>query len=184
MKKIVISAFMLFVIIVLGCVMFNSQTKADSTHYLRIHIRAHSNGKADQTVKYKVRTAIVEYLAPYLADATDKNKAQTIISCHLARLSELAKSVLVANGFDYGASAKLNKENFPTRSYDGFVLKRGVYDALIIDLGDGRGDNWWCVVYPPLCFVNAESSNTGENSIQYVSKIKEIIENFKRKHSN
>lgn len=180
MKKIIVSVFMLFVIIVLGFVMFNSDNQADCTQYLRIHIRANSNGKADQTVKYKVRTAVIEYLTPYLAEATDKTKAQSVISNHLTSLSRLAENVLIGNGFDYGASAKMAEEEFPTRSYDGFVLKSGVYDALIIDLGSGQGDNWWCVVYPPLCFINAES--TGGNSIEYVSKIKEIIENFKRKH--
>mgnify|MGYP000862252071 CR=1 FL=1 len=180
MKKIFVSIVMLFVIIILSFVMFNTENQADCTQCLRIHIRANSNGKADQTVKYKVRTAVIEYLTPYLAEATDKLKAQSVIACHLTSLNRLAENVLIANGFDYGASAKMTQENFPTRSYDGLVLKSGIYDALIIDLGSGQGDNWWCVVYPPLCFINAES--TGGNSIEYVSKIKEIIENFKRKH--
>jgi stage II sporulation protein R len=70
-------------------------------------------------------------------------------------------------------------EKFPTRSYDGFVLEGGFYDALIIKLGAGEGDNWWCVVYPPLCFLEAEY--TDGQGIKYKSKIFEIIENWKKK---
>ena len=75
-------------------------------------------------------------------------------------------------GFSYGASAELETENFPTRVYGEYTLPAGEYSALIIRLGSGEGDNWWCVVYPPLCFAAVDTD------IVYKSKIKEIIENW------
>ena len=83
---------------------------------------------------------------------------------------------MIANGFNYGCKAYIDAENFPTRSYDDVVLEAGVYDALILNLGSGKGDNWWCVVYPPLCFIGG--NDNGQNNIVYRSKLLEIIEDF------
>ena len=91
---------------------------------------------------------------------------------NLEEIEKVADSVLNENGFSYSSKAGVRNELFPTRKYDDLVLDGGYYDALIIELGDAKGDNWWCVVYPPLCF-------TGEGQgYQYKSKIKEIIDNF------
>ena len=90
----------------------------------------------------------------------------------LKEAEAIAEKVLLENGFSYGASAKLIKEEFPTRVYEGATLLAGVYDAFILELGSGEGDNWWCVVYPPLCFAG------GEQNIVYKSKILEIIRSF------
>ena len=87
-------------------------------------------------------------------------------------IEEVAREELIKQGFDYGAKANVKTENFPTRIYGQLQLQAGYYDALIVNLGSGEGDNWWCVVYPPLCF-------TGEGqSYVYKSKIKEIIDQF------
>ena len=83
-----------------------------------------------------------------------------------------ADKVLRANGYTYGARASIRQEQFPTRVYDGVTLDAGVYDALIVELGTGAGDNWWCVVYPPLCFSG------GNGNVIYKSKIAEIIGKF------
>jgi len=84
------------------------------------------------------------------------------------------KKTLQEEGFSYGARAQIKQEYFPTRVYDEYVLSAGEYTALILELGKGKGDNWWCVVYPPLCFA---ATNT---NVIYKSKIKEIIENWKK----
>ena len=90
----------------------------------------------------------------------------------LGAIEEVAKEILRENGFSYGAKASLRREDFPTRVYDGVTLEAGVYDALILELGSGKGDNWWCVVYPPLCFTS------GNGNIVYKSMIAEIIKKF------
>lgn len=120
--------------------------------YLRIHIRANSNGKADQAVKCDVRDAVVLYLTPLVGDLESKEEALAIVSEELPALEGIAEDILQREGFFYGAKVSLRKEEFPTRVYEDITLEAGVYDALILELGSGEGDNWWCVVYPALCF--------------------------------
>lgn len=175
MKKICIS-FTLFLIIILSaaavCFYPQAETHAE---YLRIHIRADSNDENAQAVKYKVKDAIVKYLTPFIAECDTKEKAEKTLSENLSEIEAVADKVLFEQGFDYKSRAKINTENFPTRKYGDLTLEQGYYDALIIELGSGKGDNWWCVVYPPLCFTGS-----GTNYV-YRSKILEIIKNFTKK---
>ncbi|MBR5145039.1 MAG: stage II sporulation protein R [Clostridia bacterium] len=170
MKKLVI-LFLLAVLFfgLVGCSSFDDQD------CFRIHIRANSNEQIDQNVKYMVKDAVVEFLTPLLADATDKNKAKQIVTANSEQICQVANKVLKQNGFDYLSSAKVTKEVFPTRAYGDFVLEQGEYDSLVLNLGSGSGDNWWCVVYPPLCFVGGEPT---DNCLVYKSKLHEIIKNF------
>jgi stage II sporulation protein R len=141
--------------------------------YLRIHIRADSNEDEAQAVKYKVRDRVVEYLTPLVAECRTKEEAMKTMRRALTDIEEVASAVLKENGFSYGATAGLERELFPTRVYGEYILPAGEYSALILRLGSGEGDNWWCVVYPPLCFVGDGSAN-----VIYKSKIKEIIDKF------
>ncbi|MDE5897634.1 MAG: stage II sporulation protein R, partial [Clostridia bacterium] len=143
-----------------------------NTEYLRVHIRANSNSQEDQAVKYRVRDKVVEFLTPTVADCLTKEEAIKQIGNRLGEISAAADRELRANGYTYGARASLRAEEFPTRVYDGVTLEAGVYDALILELGTGEGDNWWCVVYPPLCFTG------GNANVVYKSKIAEIIRGF------
>lgn len=170
MKKVCIS-FALLTIIILIIAGFGFQGTAPE--YLRIHIRANSNAEVDQAVKYRVKTAVVDYLTPYIAECDTKEKAIGVIGTLLGGIEDTAEAVLRANGFSYGAHADVRREEFPTRVYGDFTLEAGIYDALILELGSGEGDNWWCVVYPPLCFVGEGSGN-----YIYKSKLLEIIERF------
>jgi stage II sporulation protein R len=81
--------------------------------------------------------------------------------------------VLKENGFTYTSRASIRQEEFPTRTYGDFTLESGVYDALIVELGTGEGDNWWCVIYPPLCFT------AGNGNVTYISAIQQIIKKWK-----
>ena len=152
------------------------QMSAQADAFLRMHIRADSNDKAAQEVKYAVRDSVVDYLTPLVASYQTKAQAMRGVEAHLDEISTVASKVLRENGFTYGARAELKKESFPTRIYDGYVLPAGEYSALILYLGKGVGDNWWCVVYPPLCF----SAPTGKNVV-YKSKIAEIIRRFQQR---
>ena len=149
--------------------------EAADTAYLRVHIRANSNSAEDQGVKYKVRDGVVAYLTPVVAECDNKKQAMETIREKLLQISEVADGILRANGYTYGARASLREEEFPTRVYEGVTLDAGVYDALILELGTGEGDNWWCVVYPPLCFTS------GNGNVIYKSKIAEIIAKFYKK---
>ncbi len=170
MKKIALFVLLVFCI---ALVAFPQQSNQD---FLRIHIRADSNNDVDQAVKFLVRDAIVQYLSPLLENATSKQKAMAILASQLQNIQHVCDNVLVSNGFDYTSTVKLCVEQFPDRSYNGINLPSGVYDALVINLGSGSGNNWWCVVYPPLCFVGGEANGT--NQVQYKSKLWEIIQQW------
>ena len=151
------------------------ETSLLTDQYLRIHIRADSNEAQAQAVKYYVRDALVEFLTPLVADYQEKEAAVKGIASKLKEVEEIASAVLRAKGFSYGATAEITKESFPTRVYGEYTLPAGEYTALIIRLGRGEGDNWWCVVYPPLCFA------APSNEVVYKSKLKEIIDGLWKK---
>ncbi len=155
-----------------GCV--SPLSSSVSERYLRIHIRADSDEGEAQAVKYAVKDAVVEYLTPTVAGMETFEQAKRKVRESLDGIESVANGVLQGQGFDYGAKASLKTEKFPTRKYGDFTLEEGEYLALIIELGKGKGQNWWCVVYPPLCF--AGQANT---PIVYKSKILEIIEAWK-----
>ncbi len=178
MKNSCIIFFLSFIIILASVVAFGGNETQTTDGYLRIHIRANSNLETDQSVKYLVRDGIVEYLTPIVAKCKNKEQAQSEIALKLDEVSLLATKILRENGYSYQGNALLKKESFPTRVYGEYTLPNGVYDALIVELGEAKGDNWWCVVYPPLCFAGG---NLTAGNIIYKSKIAEIIKEWKNK---
>ena len=135
---------------------------------MRIHIRANSNEICDQEVKYEIRDEVVKYLTPVVSKCLSKEQAILKIQREQSAIKALIDHYLLKNGYDYGCKVSVKNENFPTRVYNGVTLEAGYYDALIIELGSGIGDNWWCVVYPPLCFM-------GNEDVNYRSKIFDLI---------
>ena len=173
MKKFCVCALLTALLFGLVFTFGNAEGGAeDPASYLRLHVRANSNSEEDQAVKYLVRDEIVSFLTPVVASCTEKSEAMERVGAALPGAVRAAEAVLRENGFSYGARAELRREEFPTRVYGGVTLTAGVYDAVIVELGSGEGDNWWCVVYPPLCFAG------GETDIVYRSKILEIIREF------
>ncbi|MDE6870093.1 MAG: stage II sporulation protein R, partial [Clostridia bacterium] len=126
-----------------------SGKSSDESTYLRIHIRANSNDTADQSVKYKVKESIVDFMTPALEGAKTKAEAMEILQNNIVAMKSVADATLAQNGYDYKSRVSLRKEEFPARTYGDLTLDSGVYDALIIELGSGDGDNWWCVGFPP-----------------------------------
>lgn len=178
MKKVIISFFVVLVVafgFLLLPIKFGS--KGGDTTYLRIHVRANSNSSEDQAIKYQVKDILVSYLTPLLQDVKTVDGAKVVLENNIDALSSIATDFLKENGFGYGAKAKMSNEYFPTRSYEELTLEDGFYDALIVELGSGSGNNWWCVVYPPLCF--SEKKDNGE--VEYASIIAELI---KRREKN
>lgn len=148
----------------------------NNEEYLRIHIRANSNLAIDQNIKYKVKDEVVNYLVPVISNCSNLTDIKTAIENQRHNLKMLCDDILKQNGFEYVSKVELCNEYFPTRAYGEYVLESDFYDALVIELGSASGDNWWCVVYPPLCFINAKEIDS--TSIKYKSKIYELIKNF------
>lgn len=173
MKKYCIAFFVILLIV--AAVVFAEEKTGGMTadnDYLRIHVRANSNEIIDQSVKYKVKDAVVEFITPYAAQCTSKPAAIEVIGSVLEGIENICDKVLRENGFTYTSRAQIRSEEFPTRVYGDLTLEAGLYDALIIELGTGAGDNWWCVIYPPLCFTS------GTADVQYRSIIYDIIKKF------
>ena len=179
MKKICITFLLLFIIVLtVGCSgMELSVATNDETAYLRIHVRANSNESCDQKIKYLIKDEIVKFLTPHISACHSKDETANVIIQKSKSLEYIIDGLLAKNGFKYTSKVSIKNEKFPTRVYDGYTLNSGYYDAVIVELGDAKGDNWWCVIYPPLCFTS------GEN-VRYKSKILEIIEEFKGKYCN
>lgn len=146
--------------------------KVASEDFFRLHIRANSNLYEEQMVKYLVKDKVVEYLLPVVATAKSKKESVACIKRELRNIEKVANAVLLKNGFTYTAKADIKREYFPLRYYGDVGLESGYYDALIILLGEGVGENWWCVLYPPLCFTKE-----GENTV-YASFIAERIKEW------
>ncbi len=174
-KNFFIICAMCFVFVSMFAFLPQKSGEALSSDYLRIHIRANSNTQIDQEVKYKVKDEIVKVLTPLLCSVGSKEEAIKVVDENIDLITRTADCVLEENNFSYKSKAGIRSEFFPTRSYGELTLNSDVYDALIIELGNGTGDNWWCVVYPPMCFVPSEGD--GEEVI-YKSKILEVIKNF------
>ena len=119
---------------------------------VRFHIRANSDSRKDQAEKLLVRDQVVAYLKPYMEQANTKEDAKRILNSRKKEIAKVAKSTLQKRGKDLPVKVYLTREKFPEKDYGSYVFPEGTYDALRIDLGNASGHNWWCVMYPNMCF--------------------------------
>ena len=157
----------------------------------RLHILANSDSEADQQLKLKVRDGILDCTSELFENCSNREEAMQTAEKNLDRIKEKCQSVISENGFDYQVDAYVTNMNFDTRIYENFTLPAVKYDALRIVIGNGKGHNWWCMVYPSLCLPSAQknkpesSLDSSEialisNSEQYEIKFRlvEIFENI------
>ena len=135
---------------------------------IRLHIRANSNTTQDQSIKYKVRDNVLDFLASELGHITQLNTAKRYIRARLNRINTIATTTLRQNNFLYSANSYFAVSHFPRITYQFGTLQAGYYHALIIKLGKSNGNNWWCVIYPPLCFVPS-FNQSGTEGFRYRS---------------
>lgn len=122
---------------------------------IRFHVRANSNTKADQALKLKVRDAIGTYMQPKLSGISDINISRKVVEENLKQVENTASGVIAAEGYTYDVKASLTVTDFPEKSYGPYTFPAGKYEALEVVIGAGGGHNWWCVMYPNLCFFNS-----------------------------
>ncbi len=127
---------------------------------LRLHILANSDSDVDQAVKLKVRDAVVEECAGLLDGAENADDAAALATAQLDDVCAVARRVLREQGADYDVTAEVTETYFPTRVYDDVTLPAGRYQAVRLLLGEGKGHNWWCVLFPPLCVSAATDKKT------------------------
>lgn len=131
---------------------------------LRLRIIANSDSAADQALKLEVRDVIVVKVAGLLKNAKNVNQAKAIVTAHVAQLQALAQQVVRAHGFRYDVKANVGMVPFPTKIYGDKVYPAGNYEALRFIIGKGQGQNWWCVLFPPLCFIDLADGDAVPNT--------------------
>ncbi|MEG2000179.1 MAG: stage II sporulation protein R [Evtepia sp.] len=149
----------LLAVIVICAVFWLDREQGDLSHKLvRLHVLANSDTQEDQALKRKVRDRILLETGASLKDPKDICDVTNTLRAQLPNLEQAASEVIQAEGYPYPVSVELKETWFPTRQYDGFALPAGNYEALRVLIGEGRGQNWWCVVFPPLCVAAASET--------------------------
>ncbi|CED94961.1 Stage II sporulation protein R [Romboutsia ilealis] len=123
---------------------------------IRFHVIANSDSDEDQNLKLKVRDAIIDYLQPKLLESESIEESESIIKKEYAELEKISKNIILENGYNYDIQVGIDYSEFPTKQYSNVILPAGEYKALRIIIGEGKGKNWWCVMFPPLCFVDEQ----------------------------
>lgn len=134
---------------------------------IRLHVIANSDSAFDQELKRKVRDKIILNMASEFMEAENINSARTVARANLVRIRKIAAGEIKAVGKDYPVAVELDRFAFPTKHYGPFILPAGDYEAVRVTIGSGGGANWWCVLFPPLCFVDmskAAAVSQPENS--------------------
>lgn len=135
-----------------------------SSNVFRLHVIANSDSKEDQNLKYKVRDSLIYYMKEITSNINTKEEVIKIAKKHLTDFENIAKNVVLENGFDYDVTVEIGNFDFPTKTYGDISFPAGIYDALRVKIGDSKGQNWWCVMFPPLCFVDVTSGIVPEES--------------------
>ena len=186
MKKYIyfVVPMVLVVLILNGCQVIECNTKENSLELtelnykdikdklIRFHVIANSDTDEDQALKLKVRDAVIDYLQPKLENSNSIQESEKIIKKEYKNLERISKNIISKNGYDYNVKVGLQYSNFPAKQYSSVVLPAGKYKALKIIIGEGAGKNWWCVMFPPLCFVDDQNGVIDEKTDE---KLKEIL---------
>lgn len=135
-----------------------------ASEIIRFHVIANSDSTEDQVLKMKVKEALTDSLRPTLEQAKSKEEARILLKKKLNSMETLSNKIIKENGFTYTAKASLEQGYFPLKVYGDLSLPPGKYEAVRIELGSGVGQNWWCIMYPPLCFVDGTYSVVPEPS--------------------
>src|SRR5690554_1789254 len=132
---------------------------------IRLRIKANSNSAIDQSVKIDIRNAVNKEITLWVRDIPDLEEARQVINSRMDELHEIVGEELEKAGKRDSYSVALKETDFPTKLYGNRLYPAGVYEAVLITIGDGRGDNWWCVLFPPLCFLDFSNGkgNEGEH---------------------
>ena len=162
MKKllsiILILAFLLFIYSSICAFSYAQNVSTDiANSVFRLHVIANSDSKEDQNLKYKVRDSLLNYMNQICKDCSSKDEAIKIVEENKDTFKEIALNTIRENGFSYNVNINIGNFEFPTKSYGDISLPAGNYDALRVEIGEAKGQNWWCVMFPPLCFVDISS---------------------------
>lgn len=170
-KKILILTILLFLYILVSTINYVHATTSNiSNEVFRLHVIANSNSEEDQNLKYKVRDAILNYVKDLSKNANSKEETIEIVKSNIKSIENIAKKVITDEGFTYDITANIGNFSFPTKTYGDISLPSGFYDALKIEIGNATGKNWWCVMFPPLCFVDISTGIVPDESKEVLAE--------------
>lgn len=135
-----------------------------SNNVFRLHILANSDSEEDQNLKLLVRDNVLSYMKEIATNVSSKEEAIKLLDAHLDDFHDIARDTIINAGYDYDVCLSIGKFDFPTKVYGDISLPSGMYDALRIEIGEAKGHNWWCVMFPTLCFVDISSGSLDEDS--------------------
>lgn len=171
MKMTIILTFLLIIYITICAISYAQTISTDiSNSVFRLHVIANSDSKEDQDLKYKVRDSLLKYMNSICSNCSSKQEAINIVEEHKDNFKEIALQTIKENNYSYNVNINIGNFEFPTKTYGDISLPAGYYDALRVEIGEAKGKNWWCVMFPPLCFVDVSSGIVPEES-------KDLIEN-------
>ena len=128
-----------------------------SNSVFRLHIIANSDSEEDQTLKYIVRDNLLEYMNELCINCNSKEEVIKLVREHQEDFKKIAENTVNSHGFSYPINIEIGNFKFPTKSYGDVTFPSGYYDALEVKIGASSGQNWWCVMFPPLCFVDTSN---------------------------
>lgn len=141
-----------------------------SGNFFRLHILANSDSDEDQNLKLKVRDNIIKYMNQLSYDGLTKQDAINLTCSNLNNFKQIAEKTIIDEGYDYSVNLEIGNFYFPTKEYGNISLPAGYYDALKIEIGNANGKNWWCSLFPPLCFVDISAGVIDEESEEFLKE--------------
>ena len=164
-KKIILLTFLLFAYVFLSAQSYATAISNNlSTAVFRLHVLANSNSEEDQNLKLKVRDSLLNYMNGLCSNCSTKQEAISIANEHKDDFQKIAEQTIKENGYDYTAKINIDNFYFPTKYYGDISLPAGYYDALRVEIGEAKGKNWWCVMFPSLCFIDVSSGVVDDNA--------------------
>lgn len=170
-KNSLILLFLLFLYISISAISYVNAVSSDiEESVFRLHVIANSDSKEDQNLKYKVRDNLIKYMNTICSDVKNKEEAINIAKNNLENFRKIAEETIKENGYSYNTSVEIGNFSFPSKNYGDISLPAGYYDALKVKIGKAEGQNWWCVMFPPLCFVNVSSGIVPDESKELIKQ--------------
>lgn len=169
-KMVIILSILLFLYTTICAISYAQNVSTDlAENVFRLHVLANSDSEEDQNLKYIVRDALLSYMNEICANCETKQEAIAIVEQNLDTFKQIALDTIKNEGYDYDVTLEIGNFEFPTKQYGDISFPAGFYDALRVKIGEAKGQNWWCVMFPPLCFVDISSGVVPEES-------KEVLE--------
>lgn len=200
-KRFILVSVLLILYVCISAVSYTHAVTTDiADSVFRLHVIANSDSAEDQNLKYIVRDKVIEYMSSISQNASSKEDVIEIAKANLDKIQAIASQTIRENGYTYSVNVEVGNFSFPSKRYGDITLPPGYYDALRIKIGEAEGQNWWCVMFPPLCFVDVTSGvvpdeskeimkenlskeefdliSKNSNEVKVKFKIVEVLQNF------